>query len=344
MKTTNHIASLIFAGLLISGCSNEASDEIAEAATEQTAVPESDANTAVTAITDDLMRGYVKELADDKYEGRGPGSRGDDLARQYLISELEQLGLLPGAEDGSWEQPFELVGVTATQPKSWTFTIDASDTTLQQWDDFIVSSGVQAERARISDAELVFVGYGIQAPEYEWDDYKSVDMTGKVAVIVNNDPDWDENLFGGEKRLWYGRWDYKYATAAAQGAVGAIIIHTSPSAGYPFQVVQTSWTGEQFELPAESEPRLQAAAWVTEDSAKTLIEMAALDLDELREAADNRDFKAVPLGITTSLEMDVSLNVVKSANILALMPGSDPELSDEVVIYTAHHDHLGIGT
>jgi Zn-dependent M28 family amino/carboxypeptidase len=344
MKTTNKIASLIFAGLLISGCSNEASDEIAEAATAQISAPENDANTAVTAITADLMRGYVKELADDKYEGRGPGSRGDDLARQYLISELEQLGLLPGAEDGSWEQPFELVGVTATQPTSWTFTTDTSDTTLQQWDDFIVSSGVQAERATISYAELVFVGYGIQAPEYEWDDYKSVDMTGKVAVIVNNDPDWDENLFGGEKRLWYGRWDYKYATAAAQGAVGAIIIHTSPSAGYPFQVVQTSWTGEQFELPAESEPRLQAAAWVTEDSAKTLIEMAGLDLDDLREAADNRDFEVVPLGITTSLEMDVSLNVVKSANILALMPGSDPELSDEVVIYTAHHDHLGIGT
>ena len=347
MKTTNKIASLIFAGLLISGCSNEASDEIAEAATAQISAPENDANTAVTAITADLMRGYVKELADDKYEGRGPGSRGDDLARQYLISELEQLGLLPGAEDGSWEQPFELVGVTATQPTSWTFTTDTSDTsdtTLQQWDDFIVSSGVQAERATISYAELVFVGYGIQAPEYEWDDYKSIDMTGKVAVIVNNDPDWDENLFGGEKRLWYGRWDYKYATAAAQGAVGAIIIHTSPSAGYPFQVVQTSWTGEQFELPAESEPRLQAAAWVTEDSAKTLIEMAGLDLDDLREAADNRDFEVVPLGITTSLEMDVSLNVVKSANILALMPGSDPELSDEVVIYTAHHDHLGIGT
>lgn len=344
MKSTNKIASLIFAGLLISGCSNEASDKIAEAATAQISAPENDANTAVTAITADLMRGYVKELADDKYEGRGPGSRGDDLARQYLISELEQLGLLPGAEDGSWEQPFELVGVTATQPTSWTFTTDTSDTTLQQWDDFIVSSGVQAERATISYAELVFVGYGIQAPEYEWDDYKSVDMTGKVAVIVNNDPDWDENLFGGEKRLWYGRWDYKYATAAAQGAVGAIIIHTSPSAGYPFQVVQTSWTGEQFELPAESEPRLQAAAWVTEDSAKTLIEMAGLDLDDLREAADNRDFEVVPLGITTSLEMDVSLNVVKSANILALMPGSDPELSGEVVIYTAHHDHLGIGT
>lgn len=344
MKTSKQIVPLLIAGLLLSGCGNDASDVTAEPAIAAPSAPENDANTAVLAITADLMRGYVKELADDKYEGRGPGSRGDDLARQYLISELEQLGLLPGAEDGSWEQPFELVGVTAAQPKSWSFATDASETTLQQWEDFIVSSGVQAERAEIDDAELVFVGYGIQAPEYDWDDYKSVDMTGKVAVIVNNDPDWDENLFGGEKRLWYGRWDYKYATAAAQGAVGAIIIHTSPSAGYPFQVVQTSWTGEQFELPAEGEPRLQAAAWVTEDSAKTLIEMAGLDLDLLREAADNRDFEAVPLGVMTSLEMDVSLNVVKSANILALMPGSDPELSDEVVIYTAHHDHLGIGT
>jgi len=341
MKIFNQLALLMLITALISGCGDEPEIEISAA---NSTAAEGGANAAVTAITADLMRGYVRELADDKYEGRGPGSRGDELARQYLISELQKIGLLPGAEDGTWEQPFELVGVTAMQPKTWRFTTPTNEAVLQQWDDFIVSSGVQDERAAIADAELVFVGYGIQAPEYDWDDYENVDMNGKVAVIINNDPDWDENLFGGEKRLWYGRWDYKYATAAAQGAIGAIIIHTSPSAGYPFQVVQTSWTGEQFELPAEGEPRLQAAAWVTEESARTLIEMAGENLDALREAADNRDFAAVSLGITTSLEMEVSINVVRSANILALMPGSDPVLSDEVVIYTAHHDHLGIGT
>ncbi len=303
-----------------------------------------DANTAILEITADLMRDYVKELSDDKYEGRGPGSRGDVAARQYLAGELEKLGLLPGAADGTWEQPFELIGVTADQPEEWSFRKDDDELTLKQWDEFIVSSGVQGQRAEVKDAEVVFVGYGIQAPEYEWNDYKNYDVTGKVVLVMNNDPDWDEDLFAGEKRLWYGRWLYKYQTAAEQGAIGAIIIHTAQSAGYPFQVVQTSWTGEQFELPAGDEARLQAAAWLTEDSSRALVEMAGLDLDQLREAADNRDFEPVPLGVTTSIAFDVSINSVESANVLGLLPGSDSELSDEVVIYTAHHDHLGIGT
>lgn len=302
------------------------------------------AHQAAGEITADLMRGYVIELSDDKYEGRGPGSRGDEAARAYLIEELKILGLGPGGADASWEQPFDLIGVTTEQPDEWTFRHGAGEITLKQWDQFIVSSGVQEEQAQVENAELVFVGYGIQAPEYEWDDFKGQDLKGKVLVILNNDPAWDPDLFGGETRLWYGRWDYKYLSAARQGAAGAIIIHTVPSAGYPFQVVQTSWTGEQFELPAGDEPRNQANAWVTEDSARQLIEQAGFDLDELRTAADNRDFEPVPLGITTSLSMDVTLNRTSSANVLGLIPGSDPELRDEAVIYTAHHDHLGIGT
>ncbi len=302
------------------------------------------AEMASQEISADLMRGYVRELSDDKYEGRGPGSRGDIAARKYLAEELDKLGLEPGAADGSWEQPFELIGVTSDQPAEWLFSGHGNSLTLRQWDDFIVASGVQAERAEIENAELVFVGYAIQAPEYQWNDFKDVDLAGKVLVIMNNDPDWDPDLFAGDTRLWYGRWDYKYMNAARQGAVGAIIIHTQPSAGYPFQVVQTSWTGEQFELPAGDEPRLQAAAWVTENAARELVAMSGHDLDTLREAADNRDFEPVPLGITTSIGMDVSINKVTSANVLGLLPGSDPELKDEVVIYTAHHDHLGIGT
>ncbi|MEX2496015.1 MAG: M28 family peptidase [Woeseia sp.] len=299
---------------------------------------------AAREITADVMREHIIELSDDKYEGRGPGSRGDAAARDYLVEELEKLGLEPGAADGSWQQPFDLIGVNSEQPDTWTFRHEDGDITLKQWDEFIVSSGVQAEQAKIDDAELVFVGYGIQAPEYEWDDFKGQDLEGKVLLIVNNDPSWDPDLFAGETRLWYGRWDYKYLSAARQGAVGAIIIHTAPSAGYPFQVVQTSWSGEQFELPAGEEPRNQVNGWVTEESARALVERAGFDLDQLRTAADNRDFQPVPLGITTSIEMDVSLNRVSTANVLGLIPGSDPELTDEAVIYTAHHDHLGIGT
>ena len=299
---------------------------------------------ATVDISGDYMREIVREISDDRYEGRGPGSRGDEAARNYLIGKMEEIGLRPGASDGGWQQHFRLIGVNARQPDQWTFGGHGRSMTLAQWDQFIVSSGVQEDRAEVDDAELVFVGYGIQAPEYGWDDYAGIDMTGKIAVIMNNDPDWDPELFAGERRLWYGRWDYKYLTAAKNGAAAAIIIHTTPSAGYPFQVVQTSWTGEQFELPAGDEPRAQVLGWFTEDAARQLIAMSGNDLDELRERAFNRDFEAVPLGIRTSISMDVDINAVQSANLLGLIPGSDPELADEVVIYTAHHDHLGIGT
>ncbi len=302
------------------------------------------AERAAGEITAVLMRRHIVELAGDSYEGRGPGTRGDVAARDYLIKELGDIGLQPGAVDGSWQQPFELVSVNTGQPDEWTFQKDDRSLTLQQWDQFIISSGVQQERVDVEKAELVFVGYGIQAPEYDWDDFKGQDLTGKILVMMNNDPSWDPELFAGETRLWYGRWDYKYLSAARQGAAGAIIIHTSPSAGYPFQVVQTSWTGEQFELPAGDEPRTKIEAWVTEDSARALIEMAGYDLAELQTAADNRDFQPVPLGIETSIGMDVTLDRVETANVLGLIPGSDPELKDEAVIYTAHHDHLGIGT
>ncbi len=301
------------------------------------------AEEASTEITADYMRDIIVEISSDEYEGRGPGSRGDVKARNYLAAEMERLGLQPGAADGGWEQKFDLVGLNTVQPDTWTFEGHGEEKTLAQWEEFIVSSGVQQERVEISEAELVFVGYGIEAPEYEWDDFKGVDLEGKVLLIMNNDPDWDPQLFEGETRLWYGRWDYKYLSAAKQGAAGAIIIHTTPSAGYPFQVVQTSWTGEQFELPAGDEPRNQVNAWVTEDAARELVAMAGKDLDALREAAYNRDFEPVPLGVTTSIAMDVKLNRTESANVLGLLPGSDPELRDEAVIYTAHHDHLGIG-
>jgi len=336
----------------LAACSNEeAPKEEAVAPTPDAVVeavdsvtPNLTAEEASKEITGDYMRSIVVEISDDRYEGRGPGSEGDEMARVYLAKRMEELGLEPAAEDGSWEQPFDLVGVNSSQPDSWTFEGHGKSLTLKQWDQFIVGGGVQEERVELDGAELVFVGYGIQAPEYDWDDYKGVDLTGKVLVMMNNDPDWDPELFGGETRLWYGRWDYKYLSAARQGAAGAIIIHTSPSAGYPFQVVQTSWTGVQFELPAGDEPRSDVKGWVTEDTARELVAMAGFDLDELREAAYNRDFEPVPLGITTSIGMDVEITRVQSANILGLIPGSDPELKDEVVIYTAHHDHLGIGT
>ena len=351
MHRNNSITLLILATTMsLAACSREeaAAPAVSESEGSPVALALSGSNAAAeeaaATISDDYMRSIIVEISDDSYEGRGPGSRGDEKARTWLAQQLKAIGLEPGGENGSWDQPFELIGVNATQPDTWTFDGDGKSMTLKQWDQFIVSSGKQEERADVDNAELVFVGYGIEAPEFDWDDYKGVDLTGKILVMMNNDPDWDPELFAGETRLWYGRWDYKYQRAARQGAAGAIIIHTQPSAGYPYQVVQTSWTGEQFQLPAGDEPRNEIEAWLTEDTARELIAMAGFDLEELREAAYNRDFKPVPLGITTSIGLDVAINKVQSGNVLALLPGSDPELSDEVVIYTAHHDHLGIAT
>ncbi len=348
MKQFGFFAVIVLVTAL-AACSKQ--EPTAADATPESSAPASEAGPGNTAaeqaalqIEDAYIRDIVAEISDDRYEGRGPGTRGDEAARVFLAKQMEALGLQPGAADGSWEQAFDLVGINASQPDSWTFDGHGKSMTLQQWDEFIVGSGVQQERATVDEAEVVFVGYGIQAPEYDWDDYKGVDVKGKVLLIMNNDPDWDPELFAGDTRLWYGRWDYKYLSAARQGAAGAIIIHTAPSAGYPFQVVQTSWTGVQFELPAGDEPRSQLNAWVTEDSARALVAMAGLDLDELREAAFNRDFEPVPLGVTTSIDMAVDLQRVESANVLGLIEGSDPDLRDEAVIYTAHHDHLGIGT
>jgi hypothetical protein len=300
------------------------------------------AASAASSITTDYLREVVTEIASDRYEGRGPGSAGDRLTQQYLAEALAAMGYQPGGDNGTWLQPFELMGINAAQPPTWTFNAGDNVLQLTQHEDFIAASGVQASEARVVNAEVVFVGYGIQAPEYDWDDYKGVDLTGKVLLMLNNDPDWDPDLFAGDTRLWYGRWDYKYLSAARQGAAGAIIIHTQPSAGYPFQVVQTSWTGEQYELPAGDEPRSPISTWVTEEAAYRLVSLAGLDLDSLRTAAREREFVPVPLGITTSLTLPVALNRTGTANVIGLLPGSDPALRDEVVIYTAHHDHLGM--
>ena len=298
---------------------------------------------AVAGITETSLIGPIKILASDEYEGRGPATASDERTRRYLAEQLDAMGYLPAGADGGWEQSFDIMGINATVPDTWSFTAGEDKLVLQRWDQFIAASGVQNPTATIDGAEIVFVGYGIDAPEYDWNDFKDQDLNGKVLLVVNNDPDWDPDLFAGDMRLYYGRWDYKYATAAQQGAVGAIIIHTAPSAGYPWQVVQTSWTGEQFELPAGDEPRLQVVSWVTEDAAAELVSLTGKNLAELVESAKERTFQPVPLGISTSLTLSNTLSAVSTANVLGLLPGSDPELSNEVVIYTAHHDHLGIG-
>jgi Zn-dependent M28 family amino/carboxypeptidase len=315
----------------------------ARAAAPSYEIPANVEATAKAQITQGSLEAPIRYLADDLLEGRGPASRGDALARLYLANELRSLGYLPGAGNGKWEQPVDVVGTTAHLPAQWTFAGKGGDVSLKLSDDYIAGSGVQTESAGFKNADLVFVGYGIEAPEYQWDDFKGVDVKGKVLVMLNNDPDWDDKLFKGKTRLYYGRWVYKYESAARHGAAGAIIIHTTPSAGYPWQVVQSSWGGEQFELPDEGEPRVQIKAWATEDAARRLVKAAGQDLDKLIKAARSRSFKPVPLSLKTSIDFTNKVSKVTTGNVAGLLPGSDPKLKDEVVIYSAHHDHFGIG-
>ncbi|GMU66007.1 MAG: hypothetical protein AMXMBFR36_22810 [Acidobacteriota bacterium] len=296
------------------------------------------------AITADALAAHTRFLASDLLEGRGPGSRGDELTRAYLATQLEAAGLEPGGTEGSWEQRFSMVGIASSAPAEWRFESARGAVTLAGKGEFIAGSGVQAPLAALTDAEVVFVGYGIEAPEHDWDDFKGVDLRGKVLLMLNNDPDWDPELFAGKTRLYYGRWTYKYESAARQGAAGAIIVHTTPSAGYPWQVVESSWSGEQFELPDAGEARLQVKAWTSEEATRRLLKAAGHDFDALSEKARSHDFRPVPLGLKTSLAIDAKVRSVETANVLGLLRGGDSELADEVVVYSGHHDHLGMGS
>ncbi len=297
---------------------------------------------AVERVSESALKAHIRFLSHDLLEGRGPGSRGDELAQLYVATQLEAMGLKPGGADGSWYQQVPLVGVTTQAPETVDFKRGDQVVTLKHRYDMMLSSGKQQESVSVKDAELVFVGFGIQAPEYEWDDFKDVDVRGKILVVMNNDPEDDPKLFAGKRRLYYGRWDYKYEMAAKMGAAGALIIHTTPSAGYPFQVIQTSWSGEEFELADASGPRMSLRGWLTDESAKSICKLAGKELDALRSAAQSRDFKPVPLGVTMSAAVTCKVREQTTGNVFGVLPGSDPRLAKEHVIFMAHHDHLGL--
>lgn len=305
------------------------------------AVPAAEA-AAAKEITPELLRAHVRFLASDLLEGRGPATRGDQLAEAYIQSQLEGLGLKPGAPGGVWIQKVGLVGVKPSVPPVVEFRSERGGISAKTGEDLVAFSGVQKPEAGIENAEIVFVGYGIVAPEYQWDDYKDMDLTGKVLLMMNNDPEDDPNLFAGKTRLWYGRWDYKYMMAAKKGAVGAIIIHTTPSAGYGWQVVRNSWSGELFDLPADGSPRVQIKAWATEELSRQIASLGGKNLDLLRASAQTRSFRPVPLGVRVSCALTNTIGQKESGNVIGMIPGSDPKLSQEAVIYTAHHDHFGI--
>ena len=344
MSSIKRVSLVLLAAVGIAAC-----DRDADTGAQSAAPPAQPASriapqmeSAAQTITGEKIRRVIAEISDDRYGGRLPGTEGDLLARRYIAAELQRIGFAPGSPDGGYEQPIELVGVNAEMPAVWRFERGKEAVELARSTDFIAASGVQEPTAEVHDAELVFAGYAIQAAEYGWNDFKDVDVRGKVLVVLNNDPDWDPALFEGTTRLYYGRWTYKYESAARQGAAGVIIVHTVPSAGYPWQVVQSSWTGPQYELPAGDEPRVAIQAWATEDAVRRLLGDAH-NLDALIEQAKSRDFRPVPLGIKTSLTLKNTVTRTPTANVYGVLRGGDPALADEYVIYTAHHDHLGTG-
>ncbi len=298
---------------------------------------------AADVIRADRIKGHIRFLASDLLEGRGPATRGDRLAQAYIAAQMEALGLEPGAPGGGFLQPLEIVGVTSRSPQTIALVRGDRRLELRASDDFVAFAGVQAPEARLQNAEVVFVGYGIVAPEFQWDDYKGADLKGKVLLMMNNDPEDDPGLFAGKARLYYGRWDYKYEMAARAGAAGAIIIHTEPSAGYKWQVVQSSWSGEQFDVPHQPGPQLPVKAWASEEASRRLCQLAGQDLSALFATARKRDFKPLALGVTLSLALHNEVRGKQTANVIGRLGGSDPLLSREAVLYSAHHDHLGMG-
>jgi Zn-dependent M28 family amino/carboxypeptidase len=335
--------------VLSGGCAHEGAPGAPPPIGAPASAPPPEVATAAQTIAGDALRGWIAHLASDAFQGRGPATEGDRAARAYLEAELAAMGFEPGGGASTWEQPVPLVSVSSTMPAVWSFSRSGfasgprASLALKWWDDYIAGNGAQTPAVTVDNAELIFAGYGIEAPEYGWDDFKGADVRGKVLLLMNNDPDWDPALFGGTTRLYYGRWTYKFENAARHGAAGAIVIHTTPSAGYPFQVVQASWGGKRFELPAEGGPRIALKAWVTEEAARSILKLAGKDLDALVASAKSRAFAPVPLGVSTSIHFESHIEHAETANVVGVLRGSDPVLSRQAIVLSAHHDHLGIG-
>ncbi len=290
---------------------------------------------------------HIRTLSSDEYQGRLPGTVGEQKTVKYVEDQFRSLSLEPGNPDGTYVQKVSLIGITPDP--SMALTLAPADkpkkaVTLKFRDDFVAWTKRQVEDVSV-DADVVYVGYGITAPEYQWDDYKGADLKGKLLVVLVNDPGYeDESLFGGKAMKYYGRWTYKYEKAAELGAAGCLIVHDTGPAGYPWAVVALK-SGEQFDIssPDKNAGRAAAEGWITLEQAQNLFKMAGKDFAAMKQAAMSRDFQPVPLGVRAQIHIHNSLHPVQSTNVIAKLTGSDPKLRSEYVVYTAHWDHFGIG-
>ncbi|MEA2488676.1 MAG: hypothetical protein QOH21_468, partial [Acidobacteriota bacterium] len=305
---------------------------------------------AFQAFSPDAIRAHIRYLSSDLLEGRGPGTRGGALAASYIAAQFEAAGLAPAGEDGTYFQKVSLLGVELDEPKtSLSFTKNGAAVIgpLKFREEYAGGDQTQGEASTL-DSEIIFVGHGVVAPEAKWDDYKGLDTRGKTLVMLVDDPPASEqepNLFGGRARTYYGRWVYKFEMGTAKNAQAVILIHTDKAAGYGWNVVRNSWGGENsYVKRAAGAHALSLAAWVTEKVARDLFRAAGQDLDALTKAAASRDFQPVPLGLRLQGTVGSKMRPVETQNVVAKIEGSDPKLKEQAVLYSAHHDHLGIGT
>jgi Zn-dependent M28 family amino/carboxypeptidase len=286
---------------------------------------------------------HVRTLSSDAFEGRGPGTPGEDKSVAYIQAQMQRIGLQPG-NHGEWFQTVPMVETTAAPGTTLTIDVAGKPHVLKAGDDMVIGTRTGQPEVKIDGSDLVFVGYGVDAPERDWNDYAGIDVKGKTVVMLVNDPCFhanDDSLFDGKRMTYYGRWTYKFEEAARQGAAAALIVHDTAGASYGWDVVKNSWSGVQYDLPASADPapRLPAQGWITGEQAKALFADAGLDLDALRAAANKRGFKAVPMKAKLSLDLKSTIAEKSSRNVVGLLPGTTHP--DEAIVYMAHWDHLG---
>jgi Zn-dependent M28 family amino/carboxypeptidase len=297
---------------------------------------------AIHAVQAERIRADVKYLASDALEGRGTGARGGDLAAAYIAKQLKEAGLEPAGDNGTYFQRVPMVGTTTLPGTTIAVKTPKRTMNLQLLDEVVAFTQDQHEITDVS-ASVVFVGYGITAPEFGWDDYSGADVKGKILLmLVNEPPSNDPKFFAGNALTYYGRWTYKYEQAARMGAAGVLLIHKTEMASYGWQVVRSSWSGERSSLADDRDPKLPLASWVQLETARSMLADAGEDLDALMAAAETRGFRARPLPLQVSAHVLSKIRPFESNNVIGKISGSSPELSKQAVIFTAHYDHLGI--
>jgi Zn-dependent M28 family amino/carboxypeptidase len=305
--------------------------------------PSSAAFAAMETINPERIRAHVRFLSHDLLEGRGTGQRGGDLAAEYIATQFAVYGLKPAGDNGTYMQKVPMVGITPLPETTFSLVPSSgSPMILKVLDDYVAYDQTQQPQSEI-DAPIVYVGYGIHAPEYNWDDYKDADVKGKVLLMLVNEPPSDDvKFFKGKALTYYGRWTYKYEEAARRGAVGVLLIHQADMASYPWDVVRNSNSGEKSYLKLDGTPKLKAAAWVQLQVADRLAKSSGLNLGKMMTEAQSREFKPVSLSAKLQAHIVSKIRSFASNNVIGLLPGGDARLKSEAVLYTAHYDHLGI--